>query len=421
MTRAPGPIGSLIWGSLADFKADSLGLLRQATRDHGDVVRLRFGPITAHLINHPDHVEHVLSRHADRYDKNTRSVERIRATCGDSLLSANKDAWARHRRLIQPIFQPKMFADISAVVRTELDPMLARWTIAAKQGDTIDIAADMMHLIIAISARILFSTSVAAERVEAALAVILEDTWRRLEAPLDPSMISPAFHRKAFKDAVQVIDDVIFGMIKDRRSGSNHPDDLLSRLLDAQDAVDDRLSDQELRDAAVTLLLGGHETTANALAWAFHAVAQHPDATYEATDPALIFAEAVRLYPSIWIVERRAKQADNIGGFDIPRGSSVLISPYLMHRHPDFWDDPDTFNPGQHAGTVNRPRHAYIPFGLGAHRCVGLHMAKAIGADVIGQVFAQFKLRATTTTPPFDAGITLRPKGQLLLKPVAIR
>jgi len=417
MTRAPGPKGSLVWGSLADFKSDALGLLSKATRDHGDVVRLRFGPITAHLINHPDHITHVLSHHADRYDKNTRSVERIRATCGDSLLSANADAWARHRRLIQPIFQPKMFTDIAGIVADEMQPMLDRW----RKADKIDIASEMMHLVIAISVRILFSSSVDAPRVETALAVILEDTWRRLQAPLDPSMMSPAFHRRAFKDAVQTIDDVIFDLIAQRRKQADAPDDLLSRLLAAHEADGDlQLTDQELRDAAVTLLLGGHETTANALAWAFLSVANQTDAGFETQNPADIFAEAIRLYPSIWIVERRAIQADKIGGYDIPRGSSVLISPYLMHRHPNFWTDPDTFDPSRHATENNHPRHAYIPFGLGQHRCVGLHMARAIASEVIAQTYAHFRLRPAGPTQAVDPGITLRPSGPLWLHPVAI-
>lgn len=413
MTRAPGPKGGLIWGSLGAFKTDALGLLSDATRDHGDVVRLRFGPVTAHLVNHPDHIEHVLSRHADRYDKNTRSADRIRATCGDSLLSANTDAWARHRRLIQPVFQPKMFTDTRAIVAAELDPLINRWG----KADKIDIASEMMHLVIAISARILFSSSVDATRIETALAVILDDTWRRLEAPLDPSMLSPRFHTTAFKDAVAVIDDVIFDLIAKRRATTNRPDDLLTRLIAAHEADGDaRLTDRELRDAAVTLLLGGHETTANALAWAFYTVAQHPNDAIETEDPAHIFAEAVRLYPSIWIVERRAKQTDTIGGYTIPRGSSVLISPYLMHRHPAFWTDPDRFDPARHAQQTTRPRHAYIPYGLGPHRCVGLHMARAIAHDIIGQTYAKLRFEPAGQTPPVDPKITLRPTGALWLR-----
>lgn len=416
MTRAPGPQSSVIWGSLADLKTDALGLLGDAARDHGDVVRLRFGPVTAHLINHPDHIAHVLSRHPDRYDKNTRSAERIRATCGDSLLSANKDAWARHRRLIQPVFQPKMFSDISRVVASELAPLLDRWIVA----DKIDIAAEMMHLVIAISARILFSSSVDAARIEAALEVILQDTWRRLEAPLDPAMLSRHLHRPAFKQAVQTIDDVILDLIHARRASDNRPDDLLSQLITAHEAEGDAgLTDQELRDAAVTLLLGGHETTANALAWAFYAVTQNPDAALHTNDPAHIFAEAVRLYPSIWIVERRAIQTDTIGGFTIPRGSNVLISPYLIHRHPDFWTDADQFDPTRHATETDRHRHAYIPFGLGQHRCVGLHMARAIAAEVIGQTYARLKFEAVGPAPNLEPKITLRPNGPLWLRVLA--
>jgi cytochrome P450 len=306
-----------------------------------------------------------------------------------------------------------MFTDISGIVASEIGPMRDRWA----KADKIDIAAEMMHLVIAISARILFSSSVDATRVETALAVLLDDTWRRLEAPLDPSMISPRFHRKTFKDAVQTIDDVIYELIAQRRASTKNPDDLLSRLLAAHEAEGDtRLSDQELRDAAVTLLLGGHETTANALAWAFHSVAQNPDAGFESQDPAHIFAEAIRLYPSIWIIERRAIHDDTIGGFTIPRGSSMLISPHLIHRHPTFWNDPETFDPTRHAAETDRPRHAYIPFGLGQHRCVGLHMARAIATQVISQTYARYRLRPAGPTPDIEPKVTLRPKGAMWLR-----
>lgn len=191
---------------------------------------------------------------------------------------------------------------------------------------------------------------------------------------------------------------------------------MLSQLLAAHQAEgDQKLSDQELRDAAVTLLLAGHETTANALAWAFFEVAGQPDKGLKTANPAHIFAEAVRLYPSIWIIARRAVVADEIGGYTIPRGSRVLISPYLIHRHPAFWTDPDSFDPTRHATQSDRPRHAYIPFGLGPHRCIGLHMAQAIGAAVIGQVYSQFRLHRTADRPPLDPKITLRPAAPLWL------
>jgi len=412
--RAPGPKGGLIWGSLGDFRRDSIGFLLQSAQNHGDVVRFRFGPITAHLLNHPEYAEHVLSRNAPNYDKNTRSAERIGATCGDSLLFEGP-VWLRHRRLIQPVFQPKNMMDIGPLVDEAMTGMLERWSSIASQNEPIDIVSEMMRLLISTAVKILFGTDVDADRIDRALAVILADTWRRIQAPLDLSMISPQFHRRAFKDAVGEIDDIVFDIIRERRRNGSTADDVLSRLLVAHETEgEEQLSDQELRDAAVTLLLAGHETTANALARAFYLVAQSPVEKFETTDPVKLFAETVRLYPSIWVIERRVISDDQIGGYHIPRGSSVLVSPFVLHRNPEFWPDPDQFDPSRFDArpSENRPRHAYIPFGLGLHRCVGLHLANSLASRIMSNVYQRFRLRLmpdqTTTMVP---GITLRHEG----------
>lgn len=170
-------------------------------------------------------------------------------------------------------------------------------------------------------------------------------------------MLSNRFHRSAFKAAVAEIDEIMFTLIAARREDTSNGNDVLSHLLDAHKAEDEtRLSDTELRDAAITLLLAGHETTANALAWTFYLVAKAPDKNYEAYSPAQLFAETIRLYPSIWISERRAMTHDQIGSYDIPKGSIVLISPYVLHRHPDYWPDPECFIP--HGSKMIRSRSA---------------------------------------------------------------
>ncbi len=410
MTRAPGPKGSLIWGSLSEFKADSLGYLSDAVRDHGDIVRLCFGPVTAHLINHPDYVEHILSRKTASYDKATRSADRIAATTGNSLLSADQVAWERHRHLIQPAFQPSCFEDIGPIIDTLMDPMLERWP----QGGSIDIVDEMMQLVIAIAIKVMFSSDIDPQHINTALETVLADTWRRIEAPVDASMISARLHRPAFKKAVGAIDKIVFDLIQTRRKCVQRPNDVLSRLLAAHEANGEiQLSDKELRDATVTLLLAGHETTANALSWAFI----HASNGFETADPAHIFAEAIRFYPSIWIIERHVIHDDTINGYHIPRGSSVLISPYLLHRHKDFWREPDRFDPSRFVGDQPRVRDAYLPFGLGPHRCVGLYLVNKIAAHIIERVFAQYRLRLLPdqligTSP----GITLRHKGPIMMK-----
>jgi enediyne biosynthesis protein E7 len=410
MTRAPGPKGSLLWGSLADFKADSLGFLQDAARDYGDVVRLRFGPISAHLINRPDLVETVLSRNGANYDKATRSASRIAATTGNSLLSADQVAWQRHRCLIQPAFQPRRFAAIGPVIDSLLSPMLDKW----QQAGSVDIVDEMMRLVIAGAIKVLFSSDIDPEPFNAALAVLLADTWRRIEAPLDASLLTPRFHRPAFKAALGKLDAIVFTLIQTRRRDKQRPDDVLSDLLAAHEAEGAaRLSDQELRDAAMTLLLAGHETTANALAWAF----LHTAGLEAQADPAHIFAETLRLHPSIWVIERRVIKADRLDGYDIPAGSSLLISPYLLHRRADFWPDPERFDPGRFAMGTPRPRDAYMPFGLGQHRCVGLHLANALATHILERVFARFRLHVLPGQPLGQvAQITLRHKAAVWLR-----
>ena len=413
MTRAPGPKGTLIWGSLGAMKQDALGFLSQAAATHGDVVRLRFGPVIAHLLNHPDHIDHVLSRGAAGYDKTTRSVAQIKATCGASLLSSDGASWQRHRRLIQPMFQPRFLETIGPVVDSALDAMLDRWAIAARRAQPIDIVTEMMQVMITTSVRFLFSSEVDHARIERPLGVLLADTWRRIEALFDPSTLSPVFHRAAFKTARAEIDKLVFAVIRARRISGDRPDDLLSRLLCAHECEGtDRLTDQELRDAAVTLILAGHETVANALAWAFILLAQNPQ--WRGFDPQKIWFETLRLYPSIWIMERRAVMPDTIGGYQIGKGSSILMSPYVLHRNPNFWPDPTRFDPARFDApqVAARPRHAYLPYGLGPHRCIGLHLANRVADRILSRVQAMFRLDVVAgeniTIMP---GITLRHAG----------
>ncbi|NHF73173.1 cytochrome P450 [Paracoccus xiamenensis] len=421
MSRAPGPRGRLLTGSLAAFQRDPLALMTDAVRAHGDIVRFRFAHITAHLLNQPEAIEHVLSRQAANYHKNTRSAALIAATCGDSLMSGNSEAWARHRKLLAPVFQPRAVADYSALIDAHIQPMLTRWGQVVEGGGQIDIVAEMMDLVIAMAVRLLFSTEIDATRVESALSVLLNDTWRRLQAPFDPSMISAAFHRRDFKAARNLIDAIVTEMIRARRQSSDRPDDVLSRLLAAHEAEGAKaLTDTELRDAAVTLLLAGHETTANALAWMFWLVASNAGQGFEASEPQHLFAEALRLYPSIWVIERRAVAADQIGPYRVPAGGTVLVSPWLLHRNPAYWPDPERFDPARFLPerVETRPRHAYLPFGLGPHRCIGLHLANLIASRVISNVYALFRLDAPDgAAPRLRPQITLRPDAPILLRP----
>jgi enediyne biosynthesis protein E7 len=431
--RAPGPRGGVLLGSLPEFRRDTIGLLQQCARDYGDVVRFRIGPMTVHLVNHPAHVEHVLVRHAGNYDKQTRSVAKIRSTCGRSLLSEDGPDWQRHRRLIQPAFRQSHLNEYSGLIRDQIATSLQPWRDVARSGGEIEIVSAMMHLTLRVAARILFGADVAADAdvIERALRIVMHDTWRRIEGAIDLAAVSPLLQRPHVRRAVRDIDRVVYRIIAERHRKPAPSDDLLSMLLAAHEAENEqRLSDAELRDAVLTLLLAGHETTANALAWAVLLVAQHPQVEQrlvedvQRVDPPaapsapptrqryarLVFEETIRLYPSVWILERRAVDEDVIGGFRIPAGSGVMISPYLLHRHPQFWDAPEDFVPERFAGDAPlTDRHAYIPFGAGPHRCIGQTMALLVAQQVLEHLYREFQLRLVP-------GQTLRPRPGITLQ-----
>jgi cytochrome P450 len=381
-------------------------------------------------------VQDVLIDNARQFDKQTRSVAKIKATCGDSLLSSDGPRWQKHRRIMQPLFLEHAIQQYTSTIDNAVCEMLSRWDERARRGDSVPVVSEMMVLTLTIATRIFFHYDIEchATTIEDALADILADTWRRMESPLDLSVVSRQFHRKSFRRAIRELDAIVFEIIAKRRRQQGDADDLLSRLLAANtEGPDQQLSDAELRDAVLTLLLAGHETTANALAWAFYCISQSPETEkrvcHEATtasvsdspdlfqETARAFLETIRLYPSIWIMERRAVSDTQIGGYAIPRGSMVLISPYLLHRHPGFWQDPSAFLPQRFADD-NPPRatsgpswlrRAFFPFGAGAHQCIGESLAKLVAVRVLSQVYRRFQLRLVPgQTPRLVPGITLR-------------
>jgi cytochrome P450 len=269
-----------------------------------------------------------------------------------------------------------------------------------------------------------------ADAVERAIAVLLEHTYRRLERVVDLPLAIPAPANRRFRAALATIDRVVYRILAERRKRpeGDAAEDLLSILLRERDEhTGERMSDEELRNETLTLLLAGHETTANALTWTFFLLARHPDAAERVraegdSEPGItrltyterVIREAMRLYPPIWILERRAIVGDEIGGFEIPAGSTVLVSPWVTHRHPGLWKDPERFDPDRftEARSADRPPLAYVPFGAGPRYCIGGHFAMTEALVIVSRVLRAFHLRlAPDRTVEPQPGITLRARG----------
>jgi enediyne biosynthesis protein E7 len=436
---APGPQGGRWLGSLRAFRRDVLGLMLDGARVHGDVVRFRLGPIVAHLVNDPALVTQVLQSRARHYDKQTRSTAAIRAICDDSLLTANGHAWDTRRRLIQPAFHRQRVGQLVDTMTACIAVRLSTW----QAGATLDVASEMMRLTFVIAGKAILGADVSAESasVERAIGFMLERAyarWGRM-APMPGWVPSPEHLR--FQRARASVDRIVGRIIAEHRAALAPPPDLLTMLMEARDPdTGAGFTDAELRNEAITMLLAGHETTASALSWTFALLAAHPEAAArvraEVDDvlgqrtpmlddlPRLTFTtqviqEAMRLYPSIWAIERRAVSHDVIGGFAIPAGSSVIISPYVLHRHPRFWPDPERFDPSRFDRP--KPSPAYLPFGAGPRYCVGSEFAMLEARLVVAMVTQACRLTLVPghVVAPHPS-LTLRVRGGLPMLPSVV-
>ncbi len=414
--RAPGPPGHWLLGNLMEFRRDVLGLLVDSARNFGDVVHFRIGPQHVHLLNHPDHVAHVLLRNHHNFDKNTRSAAAIRKGTGVSLLTSNGEVWQRQRRQAQPFFHRRNICGFAEDMTTATSAMLERWRAHAASGQALDVASEMMRLTYGIVGKTIFNADVGpdAEAVERAMPIVLAHTFGRLERLINLPDWVPTPRNLRYQKAVRDIDDVVFRIIDEHRraeKASGPGRDMLAMLLRIQDQeTGESLTDAQLRNATLTLLLAGHETTANALTWVFYLVSQHPAVASELRDEVrsvlgdrpptlddlprlhytkMVIKEALRLYPPIWIIERRVIADDAVGGYHLPAGSAVVIAPYVLHRHPDFWDQPETFNPGRFA---HYAQAAYIPFGAGPRYCIGSEFAMMEAQLITAMVAQSFRL-----------------------------
>jgi cytochrome P450 len=434
---APGPRGQPVLGNLWAFRQDVLRLLLDSQRQFGDVVRFRLGPMLIHLVSHPDQVRHVLVTNQHNYNKATRSSSKIESITGTSLLTANGDFWLQQRRLMQPAFLPQQIGGFLDIMTEATADVLKRWQHRAAGGQPLDIASEMMRLTYTIVGTALFGADVTddIEVVERAATIVMGATWRRLEKIIELPEWFPTRRHRRFRQALRQIDEVVHRISHAGRQGESAPTNLLSLLLHGRDeATGQGMTAQQLRNETITLLLAGHETTANALTWTWYLLSRHPEVARRlraelaevlgARTPTLadlsrlnyttkVLREAMRLYPPIWIMERHALADDTIAGYHIPAGSTVVLSPWVTHRHPEFWENPEGFDPERFAPepSAGRSHYAYIPFGAGQRLCIGNHFALLEAQVIVTMVSQRYQLDLVPGFPVVPRpGITLRPR-----------
>ncbi len=438
--RPPGPRGHLLLGSLREVQRDLLGLWLKGFREYGDIVGYRFGSIRACLIANPAHVQHVLHDNHRNYNKNNLDYALLRRLLGNGLLTSEGAFWRRQRRLMAPMFQRQRVAEFCPLMVAGTVEMLERWQDLAASAQPFDLAAEMARLTLAIVAKALFSTDVSGEA--SAIGRALTEANQQLSqfSLMDLVPLIPTARKRRFRGALSTLDGVVGKMIAARRGAMNRDTDLLSMLLDARDEdTGGFMSERQVRDEVLTLMLAGYETTATALTWTCYLLSQHPDVEARLRDelaavlggrtptaedlPDLCFTrmvieESMRLYPPAWVISRNAIGDDEIGGYRVRRGTTVVMCSFVTHRHPAFWPDPDRFDPERFTAprSRERPAYSYFPFGGGPRVCIGNHFAMTEAQLVLATIAQRYSLRLVPGHPvELQPLVTLRARHGMLM------
>ena len=426
----PGPKGHLLGGNVREYARDPLGFLSRCVREYGDVVELRFMGQTIYLLSDPGLIEYILVENNRNFTK-TRILKRNRRLLGEGLLTSEGEFWRRQRRLAQPAFHRKRVAAYGEVMAAFAERSLEVW----RDGQTIDVHKEMMHLTLEIVAKCLFDADVGARATDVARAmkVALEDFSSQRRLIRIPKSI-PTPHNIRFEMAARRLDEVVGTIIENRRKGEEDWGDLLSMLMLAEDESGERMTDKQLRDEVMTLFLAGHETTANALSWTFWLLSLNPQVEHELAEelarvlggrpptisdlPDLPYAERIvkesmRLYPPAWVVGREATAECEVGGYQMAAGTTALMSQWVMHRDPRYHEDPQRFDPDRWIAGYEEvlPRFAYFPFGGGPRQCIGASFAMTEARLILATVAQRFEMELAPgqRVEPYPS-ITLRPK-----------
>lgn len=431
VTLPPSPPGRFLTGHLSEFQSDRLAFMTRCVRECGDVTAVRLGTRRIFLVNHPHAIEEVLLTKSRQFIKHF-ALRLNPLVLGKGLLTSEGDFWLRQRRLIQPAFMRGRVAAYGPAMVAAAERILAEWT----PGETRDVADEMMRITLDIAAQTLFGGDVhdAARKVRDALQFMQESFLWRFNRLVPVPIWLPTPHNLRARRTVRRLDEIIYGFIRQRRQSGQEHGDLLSILLHARDEDDGQgMTDQQVRDEAMTLFLAGHETTALALGWTWYLLATHPEAeerlcaelrevlgsrTPTVDDlPRLRYTEAVvtesmRILPPVYAIGREALDDCEIGGFRVPRKTTILMSQWVVQRDPRWFAEPEKFQPERWLDDLSHrlPKYAYFPFGGGPRLCVGNIFAMMESVLVLATIAQRFRFTVVPGHPVVPwATFTLRP------------
>jgi len=418
----PGPKGHPILGHLMGRRNDPLGLFVRGAREFGDMVRFRMGPYKANLLVHPEHARRVFIENHNSYAKG-RIYDITRMFLGNGILTSEGEYWRRQRKLAQPAFHQKSLESLHSKMVAATNRLMARWDRSTENSCPRDIYQEMNQLTVGIAASTLFGASISESDTEAVISSfgrILELANEKALEFIPLPLSIPTRTSLNIKRVIRALDGIIYRMIRVRAGSKGEHDDVLGLFMSARDEETGKgMSEREARDEVMSFFIAGSETSANTLSWVWYVLSKHPHVyrkLREELDRELgddsprfgdlsrlkythaIIKETMRIYPPVWAIGRDVVSDDEIGGYRIAKGEFVVLCPYLTHRDPRWWMnpegfDPDRFMPELSSGTgPQRPRFAYFPFGGGQHQCIGERYAMMEFVTVIAMVARRFRL-----------------------------
>ncbi|MCZ6770663.1 MAG: cytochrome P450 [Proteobacteria bacterium] len=431
----PGPKGLPILGIAAEARKDTLGFFSRMAAEYDGISILPIGMEKVFLLNDPDALEHIFVTNWRGYRKSD-FYNKVRPLFGNGIATSEGEFWRRQRQLMNPAFHRDSLHRIGTIMRASTAAKVAEWQ-SRPDGQTMNVSSEITKLSLAIVMESLFGADAAdhagatAEAVDTMLEICERRVWALPDLHGYP--VSPLYWRH--RHARATLDRIMYDIIDRRCQTGNAGQDLLGMLLSARDPeTGEGMTNEQLRDETTTLLVTGHESTANAIVWAFYTLAHHPEIEAKVraeiaqvcggetptdqdlqklTYQRMVISEVMRLYPPAWTVSRTALADDVINGYPVPAGSSVMVSPYVIHRNPRYWPDPAKFDPSRFLPEQQerRPKFSYIAFGGGPRSCIGSNFAMMEMQLVITMLFQAFRLELAPQPPiEREAVISIRPK-----------
>jgi cytochrome P450 len=421
-----------LWGNWQQYTQNPLEFLQNSAQRYGDVFRLRFAFLSSYLFTHPDVSHEILAKQAQAFEKDPITCRSLGRIIHQGLTVNKGEPWKRQRRLMQPAFHVSRINTYAQMMVQYTEQMMASW----REGEIFDINQELIALTLRIVAQALFGTDVmeSASQVSKSMA-FLEESFAKESLSLPIPYWLPTPHNLAVNRVLQGLDTLVRRIIAEHRSTGKDRGDLLSLLLLAQDEDGSQMSDQQLHEEVLTLLLGGHETTANALVWACYLLSQHPEVAQklrEEVDTVLgqraptledfprlqyvdmVIKETLRVYPPAWILGRQAMQDVELGEYQVRKGTMVFVSPYVQHHDPRWFEEPEAFHPERFSEENEKKirAHAYIPFGAGPRACIGSRFTLTEQKVVLTLLAQKCQLTLVPNQKvEMEPLITIRPKG----------